>query len=254
MPKLFLQHYDVVLDLQRNRLTRWIRRLLHAPCWSEFDRFSHIPGGERYRKTIEASGLGSVHLAPLILKNSDLGIQLLRSKGWKAENDLLVLNPAGHFANRNWPLDNYVEFVRLWSAYHPQTQYLIMGVPEAIGDKALYLQEQLGESLINLVGQTTAVEAFSILRRATLVLSEDSGLMHMSWINGRPTIGLLGSSRSYWSRPVGEYSVSLDSSDLECGDCYEPVCKYDDVRCLTRYTPQFVFDTAKQLVEKFIAT
>ncbi|MHC4943382.1 MAG: glycosyltransferase family 9 protein [Planctomycetota bacterium] len=251
LPKLWKQHYDVVIDLQRNRLTRWIRRLLRPRCWSEFDRFSPIPGGERTRLTLEALYLGGIGIAPLSLKNNELGLQVLRAAGWKEEYDLLVLNPAGHFANRNWPLHNYVDFSRLWlDKYNPKTQFLAMGLPDVIGERAAFLKEELGDAFINLVGQTTASEAFSIIRHATLTLSEDSALMHMSWINGRPTLGLFGSSRSYWSRPVGEFSVCLDSSDLECGDCYEPTCKYGDNRCLTRYSPEMVFETARGIQEK----
>ncbi|MDZ7343291.1 MAG: hypothetical protein ONA90_02130, partial [candidate division KSB1 bacterium] len=40
LPRLYARRYDVVIDLQRNPLSRWIRRLLHPPSWSEFDRFS----------------------------------------------------------------------------------------------------------------------------------------------------------------------------------------------------------------------
>src|SRR5713226_8490294 len=40
LPRLLARRYDVVLDLQRSRVSRFVRRLLRPSAWSEFDRFS----------------------------------------------------------------------------------------------------------------------------------------------------------------------------------------------------------------------
>src|SRR5712692_8913345 len=53
-PRLRMRGYDMVVDLQRNRVSRVVRMLLHPRSWSEFDRFSPMPAGERTRHTIEA--------------------------------------------------------------------------------------------------------------------------------------------------------------------------------------------------------
>ena len=55
-PLLLVNKYDVVLDLQNNRLSRLVRRSLRSTAWGSFDRFSPLPGGERTRRTIEDAG------------------------------------------------------------------------------------------------------------------------------------------------------------------------------------------------------
>jgi len=102
----------------------------------------------------------------------------------------------------------------------------------------------MGEKIISIVNQTTPSQAFAILQHTSFVLSEDSGLMHMAWVSGIPTLALFGSTRSDWTRPLGGKSFFLDSSDLPCGNCMQEVCRYGDVHCLTRYTPEFVFEKA----------
>jgi ADP-heptose:LPS heptosyltransferase len=249
-PRLRSHWYDVVLDLQRNPLSRRMRMALNPPCWSEFDRFSPLPAGERTRETIEATGLGSVDIAPLVLKDETLGTELLRTQGWQQNRELVVLNPAGYFPSRNWPLENYAAFTRRWlQERNPQALFLVLGMP-FIAEKARFLEAQLGEHLLNLTGKTTPAEAFSILRKTALVLTEDSGLMHMAWVAGAPTLALFGSSRSDWSRPLGESSLCLHSADLPCRECLEAECRFGDVHCLTRYTPEMVFQKAVELVEK----
>ncbi len=251
LPQLRAQHYDVVVDLQRNPLSRWIRKLLQPSSWSEFDRFSPLSAGERNRLTIEALRLGPVDISQeLNLKNKFLGLDILESEGWDPECDLIVLNPAGCFPTKNWPLEYYVDFARLWlNEYREYTQFLVLGVDTIFG-RAQYLQEQLDRHLINLVNRTTPAEAFAIIQKVNLVLSDDSGLMHMAWAARRPTVALFGSSRSNWSAPLGDFSVCLNSADLPCGECMEEVCRYGDVHCLTRYTPPMVFKEARTVFEK----
>ena len=95
----------------------------------------------------------------------------------------MILNPAGCFPTKNWPLGHYVDFARLWlRECTRETQFLVLGV-ESILDRAQFLKERLSNRLINLAGQTTPAEAFGILQQARLMVSEDSGLMHMGWVS-----------------------------------------------------------------------
>jgi len=250
LPKLWMQRYEAVIDLQRNPLSRALRKALNPPCWSEFDRFSPLSAGERTRRAIEAAGLGGTGISPLKLKNASRGLEILRAGGREPGCRLIVLNPGGFFPSRNWPLDNYREFARLWlKDADEKTQFLILGVG-ALAEKARYLKQHLGDALLNLVGKTTPAEALAILRHADLALTEDSGLMHMAWAAGIPTLALFGSSRSDWSAPQGEFSRCLNSADLPCGECMEAQCRFGDVRCLSRFTPAFVFEKARELLER----
>ena len=248
-PWLLVNKYDVVLDLQNNRLSRLVRRSLRPTAWSSFDRFSPLPAGERTRRTIENAGFPLPRVtAGLVLKKGNLGLQILRHAGVVAQRELVVLSPEGAFPTRNWPLDHYANFARRWRARRP-AQFVILGLPW-LEAKAAVLQAQLGNDLINLAGQTTASQALAIVQAAQLVISEDCGLMHMAWVSGVPTLALFGSSRHDWSAPLGPHTRCLHSGDLPCGACMDTSCRFGDVHCLTRYTPEFVVEQAEELVRK----
>lgn len=248
LPSLWLRNYDVVIDLQNNSISRLIRFSLSPAAWSSFDRFSPVAAGERVRKTIEAIGLGTnpanFHFS---LQHPDEADDLLLAAGWDSHNELVILNPAGAFESRNWPLSYYEEFIRLWLLSFPHTQFLLLGLGR-IAEKAAILKEKFGTCLINLVNITTPGQAFGLVQRAKFVLSEDSGLMHMAWVSGIPTLALFGSTRSDWSRPLGDHTAFLDSSDLACGQCMKEICRFGDTRCLTRYSPGIVFEKALTLL------
>jgi heptosyltransferase II len=248
LPRLLLRRYDVVIDLQNNNYSNIIRKVIRPGAWSVFDKSSPVAAGERTRLTIEALGLGKCAMdTSFQLKDEDRGRTFLDNAGWNGSDALVVLNPAGLNATRNWPIQNYISFARLWLQQRPDTRFLVLGT-DFITEKKNRLKEALGDRLFDLVGQTSPLEAFEILQHATLVLSEDSGLMHMAWVSGIPTLVLFGSTRSYWSRPLGEHSFFLDSSDLPCGNCMESVCRWGDNRCMTRHTPEKVLDHAFSLL------
>ena len=249
LPKILLQRYDVVIDLQNNPLSKLVRKAVIPKAWSEFDKLSPVSAGERTRATIEAVEIANIDAhTNYSFKISDAD-NILKEHGWNKRDMLVILNPAGAFKTRNWQIENYALFAQLWLQQFPQTKFLIMGV-ELIAEKANYLKNILQDKLINFVNKTTPAEAFAIVQKAKFVLSEDSGLMHFAWVSGVPTLALFGSTRSDWSRPLGQHSLLLDSSDLSCGNCMLEFCKYGDVHCLTRYTTQFVFDKAMELMKK----
>ncbi len=252
LPRLWKEKYDIVIDLQRNRVSRMIRRALHPQSFSEFDRFSLKTAGDRTRATINDLDFQSIPEIPanLQLREKLRGMDRLREAGYDPAKKFIVLNPAGSHLTKCWPLENYVGLAKKWiDLVDTDVRFLILGVKE-MREKALYLKEKLGDRLINLVEKTTPSEAFNILRQAELVVTEDSGLMHMAWVAQVPVVALFGSTRSAWSRPMGASSVCLDSSDLECGECLQPLCRYGDVHCLSRHSPEAVIAIAKKLLSE----
>ena len=250
LPKLLHRRYDVVIDLQNNIISKLVRKSLMPFAWSEFDRFSPVPAGECTRLAIEAIGLERCAAdSTFKIKTEKAHInKLLRENGWDGISKLVVLNPAGAFVTRNWPMEYYVEFASLWLQQFPKTQFIIIGV-NFIAAKADYLKQKLGDKIINLVGKTTPEQAFAIIQSMHFVLSEDSGLMHMAWVSGIPTLAIFGSTRSDRATPIGKHTLLLHSSDLSCGNCMLEKCIYGDNHCLIRYAPQFVFEKAFLLIQ-----
>jgi heptosyltransferase II len=250
LPVLMLQQYDVVIDLQNNIISRIIRQAIRPQAWSVFDRFSHIAAGESTRLTIEAIGLGKCSADKMGFKFTQEGglADVLKENGWNGSSELVLLNPAGAFITRNWPIQNYIEFAQLWLNRFPNTQFLAIGV-HTIAEKILLLKKIFGNKLIDLVNKTTPVQAFGLIQKVKFVLSEDSGLMHMAWVSGITTLAIFGSTKNYRATPLGDHSLLLHSGDLPCGNCLLETCKYGDNHCLTRYTPEFIFEKALTLIE-----
>ncbi len=247
LPALWLQGYDAILDLQNHKISVIVRRLLMANAWAEFDRSSPLPAGERTRQTIEALWTWRIQLDSTFSNNAEKAIGFLEKNGFRSGHELVVLNPAGYCSSRNWPTEYYIQFARAWrEKINPKTQFLLLLLPSH-RTKAQAIKDALQNSCIDLTGMANQEEAFSIIGQCSFMLSEDSGLMHMAWVQGIPTLALFSSSRKDWSMPLGKRTFCFDSSDLPCGPCMLETCGFGDNRCLTRNTPDLVLQKAIEL-------
>ncbi len=241
--------YRVVLDLQRNWKSRFIRRVLRPASWGEFDRFSLRAACERTLNTFHETGFRTVlpsfglEFKPRLLQTAE---SLLRAHGWERGVTLVLFNPAGLWPSRQWPRENYVQLARAWPAPR-QVQFLLIGT-ERLREASCYFGEQLGPQLIDLSGRTALDVAFALLKYVDVAVTEDSGLMHMAWAVGTPLVALFGSSRHVWSLPTGDRVRAFHSGDLPCGACMRPQCMLGDTRCLTRVTPESVLHALHELL------
>jgi heptosyltransferase-2 len=99
-----------------------------------------------------------------------------------------------------------------------------------------------------LISKTTPAGAFGIIQYINLMISEDSGLMHMAYLSGKSTVGLLGSTRADWTDPKLNHTFFFTSSDLPCGNCMLNSCKMNTTECLTRVKPGEVVKRAIELL------
>jgi ADP-heptose:LPS heptosyltransferase len=249
IPKLFLRRYDVVIDLQNNKISHLATALLFPKAWTLFDKFSPIFAGTRNQNTINALGFVESNIDHNIrFKQKSLPQDILEKHS--ISKPFIIINPAGFFETRNWQTENYVNLCKIIREKLPHIIFVVLGIG-LIEQKAIILQKQLGKkNCISVVGNTSPSEALAIVKKARMVISEDSGLLHFAFAVGTPTLAILGSTPSYWLNSGLPNAFFLDSSDLECGNCFQAVCKRGDIHCLTRYTPQFVAEKVFDLLNK----
>ena len=253
VPRLRRRRYDLVLDLQVTYPSRWLTRKLGARC-VEFDRFSPRTAAQRLVNTFHLAGLDpkrEIQATPTrgtyfqdYLKDQEDRTQLLTRFGLDPETPFIILNPASAMPSRYWPDPSYAQAAHHLAESHSRgLQFAFLGT-SAQARRLRHVASLLQQPSIDLVERTSLSEAQQLLMHAAGMISEDSALMHLGWLSGTPIVALLGSSPSYWARPLGEQTASLDSANLDCAWCLQPDCplqqERDHKRCLTQYTPEFV--------------
>lgn len=127
----------------------------------------------------------------------------------------IAVAPFSRHANKNWPRQDYTQLARSLQERHHATIYIIGSESDAAACETM--QIDLGSSAVNLAGRTSLAELASLLGEVDVVISNDSGPMHIADAVGTPVVGLFTGTDPLCYGPYGERHVvlsALDGDDL----------------------------------------
>jgi lipopolysaccharide heptosyltransferase II len=106
--------------------------------------------------------------------------------------------------------------------------------------------------LLNLLGRTSLLELVALLAVSDLVISGDSGPMHIAAAVQTPVIALHGPTDPALSGPISPDAIVL-RRDLWCSPCYDASataeCPFDNPVCMKGLGPDMVFRTAQRRLQ-----
>ena len=137
---------------------------------------------------------------------------------------------------KRWPARHFGELAQGLAA-HGCAVWLIGSQNDR--QLAAEIEQHSGGVCRNLCGETTLTEAIDLLASAALVVSNDSGLMHVAAALGRPLIALYGSSSPGFTPPLSSNARVL-RLDLPCSPCFKRECPLGHFNCMMQLTPDRV--------------
>ena len=93
----------------------------------------------------------------------------------------------------------------------------------------------------DLAGKTSLNQAINLLSLADCVISNDSGLMHVTAALDRPLMAIYGSSDPGFTPPLSD-NHRIQSLNLECSPCFRRSCPLGHTHCLNQLHPEPVIE------------
>lgn len=169
------------------------------------------------------------------------------------------VNTSDLFKFRSWPADYFVELIRLQLKRHPDYQYILVGAP---GDyehvNSIYNKIGRYTQLMNAAGKTSTSELFALIELSDLVITNDSGPMHIASFYGRNTVVFFGPESPIVYGPINKNALVFYAEDTHCSPC---LSVYDSKKslygescsenvCLRKIKPEEVFSRTEEVFFK----
>lgn len=240
------EQYDLAVDLQGLFRSGIITMATRAPVRIGFAEAREgsslfynvkVEGGkdvhavERYMKIAGALGCDEKDiLFPFPLFNSEVkNIEDIRS-GMK---EYAVIVPGARWDTKIWAAENFGRLVSLLPL-----RSLVIGSKSDIKIAERVVQTSHGKA-ISLAGKTGIKELVEVMRHARIVISNDSGPMHIAAGFKVPVVAIFGPTSPVRTGPYGKGHIVI-KSELECVPCFKKHC--GDLKCMQGITVDAVYE------------
>jgi len=211
----------------------------------KLDRRNPPPMVERYLALAESPGapLPEVPRTRLSASGANLARALAQLSLAPPSDDhpVAVLCPGAEYGPaKRWPAEHYGELATKLN--EAGFSVWLMG-SQADKPVAQAILDAHPGCAIDLCGKTDLGSAIDLIAVAHVVISNDSGLMHIAASLDRPLVALFGSSSPQHTPPRSE-KARVEYLAIECSPCFARVCPLGHFRCMRDLTPARIFGEA----------
>lgn len=256
--KVYRAEYDIVIDTEQfykltsvmsylsraplrigfdtNRRTLYTHKVAYRHDIHEIDSFYSLL--ETLVPEIDSSNAVSGYLNPPNITNDNLRSKINKIK--KRYRKTAGIFPGATVEERKWGGENYAKVASI--LLNQGTGIVILGGKNEIPDSNIINRITSSEAILDLTSKTTLAETTYVISELNLLLSADSGLMHIASGLGIPTVSLFGAGiQNKWG-PRGVDNIIINK-ELPCSPCTifgnTPKCQVN-VKCLYQISVQEV--------------
>ena len=257
------ERFDCVIDLQglaRSGVMAWLanaqtsigldneREGTREGAQTFYDRLApRSPDGthavDRYLAVLPTFG-AAVHQDFVWLpERKEISAKVISQWNVKSE-PWVALVPGARWDSKRWPTKYFSAVVQSLAARVPEVKFAVLGARE---DQSLAAEIVRADPqrCVDLTGKTSLPELIEWTRLCRLVITNDTGPMHIAAALRKPMVAVFGPTAPASTGPYGFLGDVLQTNNLPCVPCYKSSCGYrDPLACLHAISPAQVVDAA----------
>jgi heptosyltransferase I len=180
-----------------------------------------------------------------ISPDADASVESLMRRHGIGGGAIVTLAPGTIWETKHWGSDNFAEVAR-----HFLGKNFAVALIGSRRERAVCEQvARLAPGAINLAGMTALGELAALIRRSAMVVTNDSGPMHLAVALDRPVVSIFGPTDPMWIGPYRRANAVLQAA-LPCSPCYLrrlDRCRHDHA-CMQQVSPLAVIARAEHVL------
>lgn len=188
---------------------------------------------------------------PCLTVDEQSRAELIRTFGLNLDRPVLVICPGAEFGPaKRWPTRHFQTVVETMIERDWQVWILGSDNDHELGETirlAVVGDDQ--QNVHNIAGHTSLADVIDLLSCAEMVVSNDSGLLHVAAALNRPLVAVYGASSADFTPPLCEY-VEILAIPVDCGPCFLRECPKQHLKCLNDLSPRLVLSAIDRLLEQ----
>lgn len=244
--------FDLVLHYQRSNVKAWLLASAAFPCRVlvyHKARLRTIHVVDNYLETAAPLGISNarreleVYAGPDDEKYAD---RLFVKQGLEGKS-VVALNPGASHPIKKWGVDQFARLADILTA-NPRTKIILIGGPQDVADSEK-IAEMVPGKVLNMTGKLSLLQLGAVLRKCSLLVSSDTGPLHLATAVGTRILGLYGATDPARTGPVGVGHRVLQAQGLGCIPCKRLRCSNKEhLACMRRLTPEIVAGAIKEMI------
>jgi lipopolysaccharide heptosyltransferase I len=249
------QNFDLVIDLQcllRSGIFAWLAKgkllvgldEIREGARGFYDmvvpRASyHTHAVDWYLATLKALNVPVHENFDWLPKRSDVADEIKLK--WQTDSARwIVLQPGARWLNKRWPVEYFAELVRGLAASHSDIRFAVLG-GNADREMGAAIAQASPERCLDLTGKLSLLEMVEWIRLSELMVSNDTGPMHVAAALRKPLVAIFGPTEPRRTGPYGQLKNAIQLN-LPCVPCMKPYCTYaKPLECLRAISPDAIY-------------
>ncbi|MFP4017205.1 MAG: lipopolysaccharide heptosyltransferase II [Halanaerobiales bacterium] len=166
--------------------------------------------------------------------------------GVNSEEELIALNTGGTWPTKRWTVEGFAELADELNRNYGKVIFI---GSQADLERVETIVGYMDTEAIIATGRTTLKELAALLERCTLVISNDSGPVHVASAVGTPTITIFGPSDDRKYRPRGDKHRIVETR-IECRPCGEHECPLGHHSCMRDISAEQILKVIREINNK----
>jgi len=129
-----------------------------------------------------------------------------------ANSQWIAINPRASTQEKTWPIERYITLINDLHKHYPDKSIVLTGGPSAEEvEFGAQIEQGTEATCLNLIGKTTLTQLAAVFKQASLVISPDTGPLHLANAVATPVVGLYAVTRPEYIGPYHQSQNCLNA-------------------------------------------